>query len=83
MRVLVPADQIDHFRRRVIQDAMTSATATYWLRRAEQLETCLPQPGDYPGTATPAETAERVAALRQAIENCRNHARLISGAVAM
>lgn len=29
------ADHIEHFRWRVLQDAMTEATTAYWLQRAE------------------------------------------------
>ena len=33
----MPID-IEHFRARVLQDALTEATATYWLRRAQDFE---------------------------------------------
>lgn len=36
---MTPADlpeYVEHFRARVLQDALTEATAAYWLRRAEQ-----------------------------------------------
>ena len=29
-------DVVEHFRKRVLQDALTEATAAYWNRRAEQ-----------------------------------------------
>jgi hypothetical protein len=29
-------EYVEHFRARVLQDALNEATATYWLRRAEQ-----------------------------------------------
>lgn len=79
MTIDVPADMVAHFQLRVIQDAINEATADYWDRRASQLERGLPQPDDYPGTATPADEAQRVAALRLAAANCRNHAQLIRG----
>ncbi len=31
----VLAEYVEHFRHRVIQDALTEATAAYWLRRAD------------------------------------------------
>lgn len=31
---LALADYVDHFRARVLQDAIAEATASYWLRRA-------------------------------------------------
>ncbi len=79
MRTTVPADWSDSFRRRILQDSMQEATATYWIHRARQLERGLPQPGDHRGTATPAQEAARVAALRSAIDACYNHARLWNG----
>lgn len=30
------AEHVEHFRMRVLQDALAEATAAYWLRRAEQ-----------------------------------------------
>ena len=32
------ADEVDHFRRRVLQDALNEATAAFWLRRAADFE---------------------------------------------
>ncbi len=31
-------EYVEHFRGRVMQDALTEATAAYWTRRAEQFE---------------------------------------------
>jgi hypothetical protein len=79
MRTTGAADWSNNFRRRILQDSMQEATASYWIHRAHQLERGLPQPGDYPGTATPAQEAARVAALRSAIDACYNHSRLWRG----
>jgi hypothetical protein len=32
------ADAVAHFRRRVLQDALNEACASYWLKRAEDFE---------------------------------------------
>ena len=32
------ADNVAHFRARVLQDALNEATAAYWVRRAEDFE---------------------------------------------
>ena len=44
---------LDHFRRRVVQDALNSATAYFWRRRADDLRKGLTRPGDFTGNATP------------------------------
>jgi hypothetical protein len=49
---------IDHFRARILQDALTEATAAYWLHRAEQFEAAAPQPTDYSGHASQEELAK-------------------------
>lgn len=44
------ATHLAHFRWRVLQDALAEGTATYWERRAEQLEQAAQSaPGDYLG----------------------------------
>lgn len=32
----LPPEYVEHFRHRVLQDALAEATAAYWMRRAEQ-----------------------------------------------
>lgn len=51
-------DHIDSFQRRVLQDALTEATAIYWRRRAETFEWARPRPTDRLG-----EDGRRGAAL--------------------
>lgn len=41
-----PPVDLDHFRARVVQDALTDATAGYWLRRAAQFEWAKSRPGE-------------------------------------
>jgi hypothetical protein len=68
---------IDHFRARILQDALTEATAAYWLHRAEQFEAAAPQPTDYSGHASQEELAEAWVRCKTAAITCRRHAELI------
>ena len=63
---------------RAVQEALTAAVPAYWLRRAAEYEDARPRPGDWPGTATEAELAERWQRLTATAEACRLHARFIS-----
>jgi hypothetical protein len=68
------AGYVEHFRMRVVQDALAEATATYWHRRAAAFENAMPKPDDFTGNAT-AEDVEaqrwRIAATELA---CRQRA---------
>lgn len=77
-RFQAPVDHIDHFQRRVMQDALLDGTAVYWRRRADTFEWARPRPGDYLGRATADEVAARDARLAEAAEACRKR-----GAVAL
>jgi len=83
MTIINPlADCLDHFRARVLQDALNEATASYWLRRAEAFENARTRPGERPaeppGAPVGSEAArardEGLAATAQA---CRNRAAFI------
>jgi hypothetical protein len=68
---------VDHFRVRVLQDAMTEATADLWLRRAQQFEDAAPRKDDFRGNASDEELLgahERCLAIAAA---CRAHAQLL------
>lgn len=67
-------EHIDHFQRRVLQDALADGTAAYWRRRAETFEAARPRPTDYHGQATRADLAARDARCREAAEACRKRA---------
>ena len=68
---------LDHFRARVLQDALTEGLAATWTRRAAMFEWAAPRPGDFTGRATAEElTAARVRCLTTAAA-CRRHAALI------
>lgn len=77
MSISVPADQIDHFRRRVIQDAMTEATASYWERRARQLSQAKFVQGDYVGWLTVEQVKAHDDRIQAQVDACLNKARLI------
>jgi hypothetical protein len=68
---------IDHFRARVLQDALTEATAQYWIHRAQQFEAAAPQPSDYNGQASYEQLLEAWAQCLATAFACRRHAELI------
>lgn len=70
------AENVEHFRQRVLQDALSEATASYWRRRAQMLEWALPKRGDYFGRASRDEITDRRLKLLAEIEACRNRARV-------
>ena len=65
---------LDHFQRRVIQDALLDGSAAYWRRRAEAFEWARPRPGDFTGRASQAELAEIDRRCVTAAEACRKRA---------
>lgn len=65
---------VDHFRCRLLQDALNEATAVYWLRRAAAFEAALPRVGDYTGRADCDEVAARALRLAAIAAACRNRA---------
>lgn len=65
-----------HFLHRVLQDFYLELDATYWRRRAEQLEAARPRPGDFHGQSTRAELTARDARLAAAALACRRRAAL-------
>lgn len=67
---------VDHFRRRVLQDAYAEASAAYWRRRAQQFEAARPRVGDFPGQATAADLADQDARLAASAAACRHRASL-------
>ena len=68
------AAYVDHFRARVVQDALAQATVAHWLRRAEAFESAAPRPDDYPGQATADDLAQAVARCAEIARACRNRA---------
>jgi len=67
-------EYVEHFRKRVVQDALAEATAIYWNARAERFEAALPRPGDFTGNATPEELEERRQRITECALACRHRA---------
>jgi hypothetical protein len=68
---------IDHFRARVLQDALTEATAEYWERRAQQFEDAIPRRSEYHGNATQEQLAAAAVRCANTVAACRRHAQLL------
>jgi hypothetical protein len=68
---------IDHFRARVLQDALTEATAHYWVHRAHQFQQAAPTVGEFHGQATRDELNQRWLECMATTQACLNHAELI------
>lgn len=73
-------DRLDHFQRRVIQDAMAQGTAHYWRRRAQALRDARPRPTDFHGESTLEQRRDRWRRLTQIADACDAHARLFEAA---
>jgi len=71
------AEHIENTRSRALQDALASATAGHWLRRAAFFEAARPRPGDFTGRATPEDLADRDRWLAARALACRRHAGLV------
>ncbi len=76
--ILQPAVEIvayvDHFRHRVIADALAEATSTYWLKRADDFEWARPSLADFPGDVTLDQRRMRWRELTKVATACRNRA---------
>lgn len=67
----------DHLVGRILQDAMTDATRSWWLRRAEQLEAARHRPGvDWPGHASEDALRRRWRDLTETAQACRARAEI-------
>jgi hypothetical protein len=68
---------LDHFRGRILQDALTEATAQYWIHGAHQFQQAAPRVGEYHGQATRDELNQRWLECMATSQACLNHAELI------
>jgi hypothetical protein len=68
---------LDHFRARVLQDALDQATVGHWLARHAALSASLPRPGDYTGRASADELNAREAGVRRALAAIEQHVALL------
>jgi hypothetical protein len=69
-------EQIDHFQARVCREAILSAEAAHFVRRAETLEWARPRAGDWHGRATREDLRARYDRLTEEAQACRNRARV-------
>lgn len=67
---------VEHFRARVVQDALAEALAMQWERRAAVFMAARPRAGDFNGNATAAELAARAARCTAVAEASHAAARL-------
>ena len=67
-------DYIEHFQKRVVQDALTEASAGYWRGRADRFEAAMPRAGDFTGQATEADLLTQRDRLEQTATACRARA---------
>ena len=79
MRVNDLVSNVEHFRARVLNDALLNGSAIYWRRRAEAFDWAAPRPDDFTGNATPQEIEDRARRCRATAEACRRHAHLLLG----
>lgn len=67
---------VEHFRSRVLQDALVSATRSYWLKRAEAFEAAQHRPGDFVGLCSVEQIEAANRELAEKARACRNRAEL-------
>lgn len=75
------SQSIEHFQRRVLEDALTHATAQFWRRRAADFEAARPKRGEFHGRATREELDEADARCAAVAQACRRHADLMEEAL--
>jgi len=76
------AEYVEHFRARVLQDALNEATAAYWLRRAEAFENARVRPRERPSeplgaVALSGDDKARDERLATTAQACRNKAAVL------
>jgi hypothetical protein len=67
-------DHLAYFERRLLADAINTATGAYWLRRAKAFEDAKPRPDDYRGNATDADLRAAWTRCDAAAKACRARA---------
>lgn len=72
----VDTGYVEHFRWRVLQDALNEATSLYWRRRAAAFDAACSKPNDYQGRLTPEVRVDRDAGFRAIAAACRARADL-------
>lgn len=68
---------LEHFRARVLQDALDQATIGFWIGRHAALSAALPRPGDFVGGASPEDLNAREARIRRELQAIERHVYLL------
>jgi hypothetical protein len=68
---------LDHFRARVLQDALTEATAMHWLGRSQAFRDAAPRRADFHGNASRDELSAAYQRCMATAAACHAHARLL------
>lgn len=68
---------LEWFGARLLQSALTEATAMTYARRAAVFDWAAPRPGDFTGRATREELREATERCQEAAQACRRHASLL------
>jgi hypothetical protein len=70
------AEHLEHFRQRVLLDALQEGSAAYWHRRAQMLRWAQPKPDEFAGQATTDTLRARWHRLEEEALACENRARV-------
>jgi len=65
---------LGNFARRVVEDALTQATRSYWTKRAEAFENAMHAPGDFLGLCSVEQIEAANARCAAKAIACRRHA---------
>ncbi len=64
---------VDHFQRRIIEDAFQQSWRMTWARAARRFEDARPRPGDYLGGSTIEQQRAKWRELTEIAAACRAH----------
>jgi hypothetical protein len=68
------ADNLTQLQRRLVLEAVETAEAWWWLRRAEEYEAARPRPEEFHGRASRADLSRRWCDLTELAQACRARA---------
>lgn len=69
-------EYVEHFRARVLQDALNEGLSRHWLRRAEDFENARPRLDDFHGEATTDQLRAKWHELTLVANACRARAQV-------
>ena len=70
---------VEHFRFRVVQDALNEATCAYWQHRADRFAAAMPREGDFTGQSTAEDIDAQRKRLSEVEFACRVRAQVAIG----